>query len=156
MTELNIDTFGAIMDEMLKKNAWAVLIKSEPDTDEVTVDGFGSVVLDFYGLIAGLARTAHELVKQMPMKDNGIMLDKILALVKTEVMEELKEADDRPDDADGEQLPQSAAQTVSSADSGRVGSEPHCGSFTADPFADANPPKGGADSEKAFGRGDGK
>ncbi len=94
MSELNLDTFGEIMDRFLRDNEIDMLLTLPKGTQDVTVEdnvGFGAVV-QFYILLNAINPIATAMCKQMGIDrksdDWAEVVDELLNLVKTELLDE--------------------------------------------------------------------
>lgn len=63
---LDIETFGEIMDEFIKKSHVALLVKKEADSEEWTCRGVGcGAVMDFYVLLSALQPIFLQMLEEM-------------------------------------------------------------------------------------------
>lgn len=91
-TELNIETFGEIMDELLKQNEVNLLVTLPAGTLEATLKDnieFGPVVR-FYILIWALKAGMKEVVKALPIDESeiGNIYDHLFDILKNELKED--------------------------------------------------------------------
>ena len=92
--ELNIDTFGEIMDEFIKKNMVQMLITLPEGTLEpVLEDNTGcGVAVQFYILLAAMGTAVEELISLgLDPDQKESFIDGCLGLVKESLMKEGKE-----------------------------------------------------------------
>lgn len=90
--ELNIETFGEVMDDFLKKNEINLLVTLPEGTLEATLEdntGCGPVIR-FYILLWALKSGMKELVQAMPIDAAKIpdILDELFIILKDEVLKE--------------------------------------------------------------------
>lgn len=96
LTTLNMDTFGAIMDEFLNSVDGKVLIESPPGSQNVSYKdsmGIGPVGVLFFltKAMAPVAKEIQELAKGD--FDSELLADAIADLVKADILEGLKEGE---------------------------------------------------------------
>lgn len=92
--ELNIDTFGEVIDGFLKKADVKMLIQMPEGTDKIEInDNIGAgAVMWHYILMKALTYTLNALCRQMLDRDKmPDYLDAILDLVKRDVLDGLEE-----------------------------------------------------------------
>ena len=92
--ELNIDTFGEIMDEFIKKNMVQMLITLPEGTLEpVLEDNTGcGVAVQFYILLAAMGTAVEELISLgLDPDQKESFIEGCLGLVKESLMKEGKE-----------------------------------------------------------------
>ena len=66
---LNIDTFGEIMDEFIRKSAVGLLVCKEENEEDFTVQGAGcGAVIDFYIMINALQPIFLQMLREMKGK----------------------------------------------------------------------------------------
>ena len=90
--ELNIETFGEIMDDLLKQNEVNLLVTLPAGTLEATLEdntGCGPVVR-FYILLWALKAGMKEVVKAMPIDESkvGAIYDDLFDILKNELKED--------------------------------------------------------------------
>lgn len=90
--ELNIETFGEIMDDLLKQNEVNLLVTLPAGTLEATLrDNTGcGPVIRFYILLWALKAGMKEVVKAMPIDESkvGTIYDELFAILKNELKED--------------------------------------------------------------------
>jgi hypothetical protein len=90
--ELNIETFGEIMDDLLKENEVNLLVTLPAGTLEATLkDNIGcGPVIRFYILLWALKGGMKEVVEAMPIDAAKIpdILDELFTILKNEVLRE--------------------------------------------------------------------
>ena len=90
--ELNIETFGEIMDDFLKKNEINLLVTLPEGTlDACLEDNTGcGPVIRFYILLWALKAGMKELVQAMPIDETKVdtIYDELFTILKNELMED--------------------------------------------------------------------
>lgn len=90
--ELNIDTFGEIMDEIIEKTDIKLLIEMPEGTQEATVTGTGIATLDFYIQLKAIIPTLAQVIRDMGGKkelDVEGVLDGVFEIMKHDIIEKL-------------------------------------------------------------------
>ena len=91
MAELNIDTFGKIMDEFIMKNPIQMLITMPEGTNEADVEDNTELgpVLQFYILLAAIKPIATKMFELMDIDEAGRkqVLDSLFDLLRKEIVE---------------------------------------------------------------------
>lgn len=98
MAELDIDTFGEIMDKFMEDNPIQMLIEMPEGTIEPEIADnarMGSVI-QFYILLHALEKVASEMIKvqlkgMLDPTKTGDMIDGMLGLVKISIMSRLEQ-----------------------------------------------------------------
>ena len=93
--QLNLDTFGEIMDEFIHKNKIGLMVLKEADSDdwEVTGVGMGSV-MDFYVFLNALEPLYLKMLKEMNNEIDGEKLANSLTdLIREGMIRAAEEAD---------------------------------------------------------------
>lgn len=90
--ELNIDSFGEIMDDFLKQTEVGLLVLLPEGTLEAKMEdsiGFGPVV-QFYILLRALKSCMKDLVQKMPIDETKVdtIYDGLFAILKNELKED--------------------------------------------------------------------
>ena len=92
--ELNLDTFGEIMDEFIEKSDCKMLIEfPEGKKDPIVTDNMGGgPVLAFYFILKAITPTLRDLLAMLSEKgsedfDKEKLADTLLEMVKAEIME---------------------------------------------------------------------
>lgn len=92
---MNAEAFAEIMNDAITKADIKMLIEMPEGTQEVKLSGTGIAPVDFYIVVAVLKPVFVQLIKDMGGSENvdapGI-LDGIWQMLKSDVLEELKEA----------------------------------------------------------------
>lgn len=90
MAKLDIDTFGEIIDEALKKAEVQLLVTLPEGTLEAETDSnvIGGPVMEFYILINALKTVVRNVVTQMDLDPDriGDMYDELFAILKHDLM----------------------------------------------------------------------
>lgn len=90
MAELNIESFGAIIDNLLEENYIQMIIDLPEGTREATVEDnthMGPVV-QFYILLHGMSECLNKLMSEMNIDPNETenLIDGILEILKNEII----------------------------------------------------------------------
>lgn len=99
MAELNIDTFGEIMDDVIHKSKIGMVVTKEENTDEWNVEtsaGCGAV-MDFYvgmNALAALYGKMMEELKKVGEFDEDRLVDELGDMIKKGLREVGKDDDD--------------------------------------------------------------
>lgn len=92
MAKLDIDTFGAIIDEALKNANVQLLVTLPEGTLEAEIDSNvnGGPVMEFYILLNALKTVMRGVVAQMNLDPDliGDIYDNLFAILKHDLMEE--------------------------------------------------------------------
>lgn len=92
MAKLDIDTFGKIIDEALKKAEVQLLVTLPEGTLEADTDSNvnGGPVMEFYILLNALKTVVRNVVTQMNLDPDkiGEMYDELFAILKHDLMNE--------------------------------------------------------------------
>ena len=92
MAKLDIDTFGRIVDEALKKHKVQLLITLPEGTLDAEIETTvnGGPVMEFYIMINALKTVVRNVVTQMDLDPDriGNMYDELFAILKHDLMEE--------------------------------------------------------------------
>lgn len=95
MAKLDIDTFGAIIDEALKNANVQLLVTLPEGTLEAEIDSNvnGGPVMEFYILLNAMKTVVRNVVAQMHIDPGqiGNMYDGLFAILKHDLMEERDE-----------------------------------------------------------------
>lgn len=92
MTKLDIDTFGEIIDEALKKAEVQLLVTLPEGTleAETASNVYGGPVMEFYILLNALKTVVRNVVAQMDIDPDriGDMYDELFEILKHDLMED--------------------------------------------------------------------
>ena len=95
MAEMNIDTFGEIMNNAITEADIKMLIEMPKGTQEPRVTATGISTVDFYIILAALKPTMAQMIRDMggmTAVDVPGVLDEVFAMLKSDIMEYLEEA----------------------------------------------------------------
>jgi len=95
MAEMNIDTFGKIMDDAITGADIKMLIEMPKGTQEPRVTATGISVVDLYIILAALKPVMAQMIRDMggtTAIDVPKTLDEEFAMLKSDIMEYLEEA----------------------------------------------------------------
>lgn len=89
---LDLDTFGEIMDDIIKRSDIKLLIEMPEGTQEATVTGTGIATLDFYIQLNAIIPTLAQVIRDMGRKEEldveGV-LDGVFEIMKHDIIEKL-------------------------------------------------------------------
>lgn len=89
---LDLDTFGEIMDDIIKRSDTKLLIEMPEGTQEATVTGTGIATLDFYIQLNAIIPTLAQVIRDMSGKEEldveGV-LDGVFEMMKHDIIEKL-------------------------------------------------------------------
>lgn len=89
---LDLDTFGEIMDDIIKRSDIKLLIEMPEGTQEATVTGTGIATLDFYIQLNAIIPTLAQVIRDMGGKEEldveGV-LDGVFEIMKHDIIEKL-------------------------------------------------------------------
>lgn len=89
---LDLDTFGEIMDDLIKRSDIKLLIEMPEGTQEATVTGTGVATLDFYIQLNAIIPTLAQVIRDMGGKkelDVEGVLDGVFEMMKHDIIEKL-------------------------------------------------------------------
>ena len=89
---LDLDTFGEIMDDIIKRSDIKLLIEMPEGTQEATVTGTGIATLDFYIQLNAIIPTLAQVIRDMGGKatlDTEGGLDGVFEVMKHAIIEQL-------------------------------------------------------------------
>lgn len=89
---LDLDTFGEIMDDFIKRSDIKLLIEMPEGTQEATVTGTGVATLDFYIQLNAIIPTLAQVIRDMGGKeklDTEGVLDGVFEMMKHDIIEKL-------------------------------------------------------------------
>lgn len=91
--ELNLDTFGEIMNEIIEKTDIKMLIELPEGTQEAKVSGTGIATVDFFIILVAIIPTFAQVIRDMGGKDAidapGV-LDALWMMMKHDILEKLE------------------------------------------------------------------
>lgn len=90
--ELNIDTFGEVMDKLITEQHVALLIDMPEGTQDPIITGTGIGTVDFYILMAAIRPVFLSVVKDMGGKDHldaEDVLDGMWKIIRSDCLEQL-------------------------------------------------------------------
>ena len=98
--ELNLDTFGEIMDDFIHNNKVGLMIMKEPKSDDWEVTGVGmGAVMDFYIFLNALEPIYLKMLKEMKNQIDGEKLAESLTdLIRDGLITAAKEAEENERD----------------------------------------------------------
>lgn len=89
---LDLDTFGEIMNDIIKRSDIKLLIEMPEGTQEATVTGTGIATLDFYIQLNAIIPTLAQVIRDMGGKEEldveGV-LDGVFEIMKHDIIEKL-------------------------------------------------------------------
>lgn len=88
----DLDTFGEIMDDIIKRSDIKLLIEMPEGTQEATVTGTGIATLDFYIQLNAIIPTLAQVIRDMSGKEEldveGVF-DGVFEMMKHDIIEKL-------------------------------------------------------------------